>query len=1580
MTSRHHYSIPGASLLKPRAPSKQQPQKLSSGNASGPSRDTRQPSSSRAYYTQETLPRNNPPSRPPSASGYRTQQPAAHASGFLVPGGSRPPSVHRQSITPQPQASSSKTRLDTQDQRGYFSKMFGRRSSSAAPQVEDKHKSSYGHQRSTVTQMPPATYPVTAAMPSQPQTAATSNWAAYEALVRAREGEREERARQKTKEERIRGKEERMRSEHAAYKAKLEAEQIQVAATARANRTERSASRPGRDVRGMQEYESDTARRRQQAQQVSSAGYRQEQAHLSATQYIHPAYQHSTTNVTRTMTSVQDVQPAPVLQSSSHNPIVQIQPSASSHSTSASNQVHASRTVSAPAPVAPAASSANPPPNQVQSQSQSQDQAQGHPRRTVTPPPAPKVFPMYLPPGADERTRLLKEAAERDKESERQREHEREAEKAREREERRARRAERERQKEMERGERERQKEIERAERERQKEVERVERERQRDLERAEREKAKELERREKERLKALERAERERQKAVERTEQERLQERERERERQYRSSQKHRSHRDKTQSLSIHPAAGVTSGSDTERLNRKDARHRSQSYPTAFLVETQPLLIPPETRQIESRKNPVTTQTSVPAPEPIAMQESSSNQDVKYSQVQTHSPALPVPPPLADRHDQVVYPRSASTVPTSQFQQPVPQNLSEESRADLNVPGDTLIGSGHTTVSMTQWPEPFHPAMQSSKLVSIYASQGPPDRTPARSTQKLESSAQAAERPTTGLSFSHPSANGYGGLGRSSAQDRPSYRPPTTVPEHASTPVLTSVPRPQSGLSALPQAPSAVSLRHYMMSSQPQPPMNSTTHTTLTPDPDQHLRSDSGGMPSHVRTMVSGTSSQPPSAISPDPMSSAHVSYDRSSIVPTAVLSQGIGFGSSSHPFVEVAGAQEAPQVAGQIQQPASVSRAASNNSTRSPKLRDSSQLPIPSSNDALPAMSAPRAVSDESGATETGGSRQPHSQPTQTHQGVPHSQQQVFPAAPAAPMYSSLLNSSTSRASHDPSTTSHRHSVLLTQSHSQSHPQPLPSNYAHSTSNQEIFSNRHEDSSIGPTAAHVPVSAAGFASQNSHNQQPYNQQPHPYSNVSYNPSVNAHHHTQSQSHLQPELLMSSTGHVNSTSHMPTSRAHPSHPTPPAVNPSSQNLSTVLSSQSVHPSTTLYHNHFSPRPNDTPTQTRPQNSNDTPKPPPQQNSSQVPYPSGKAPGPSPGPAASATYVTSTHQSGPFIDDSPSSLGLDISLDSLPPPNKPQPQQPPPPSGHSDAQPTHTRPRSVIAATSTPMRVISQVYPPNYNPARGQSTDIPPPLTPSNSSRDSHEEILMTPSSLDPSGTQPQEITVTLQRSESQRSEKKKSGLFGLFRSNSKSKEPKEAKEQAGPRGYRTRRQTPAAQRTESVNQPRPTRQPLGTAEAATKPTKADPVAAERHVKHPRTQKHVPPPIAIPPHPIPYRLFTSKSKRYRTMSSASLEALDGTANNTVVGSPTSSRRSPTPSGAGPLTPPARDPIRAAREWRNNEERAFAGRGSHRRRRPGVTFDMTDDDTPKNGANVRLTRTSSLHGPRGESSE
>lgn len=84
----------------------------------------------------------------------------------------------------------------------------------------------------------------------------------------------------------------------------------------------------------------------------------------------------------------------------------------------------------------------------------------------------------------------------------------------------------------------------------------------------------------------------------------------------------------------------------------------------------------------------------------------------------------------------------------------------------------------------------------------------------------------------------------------------------------------------------------------------------------------------------------------------------------------------------------------------------------------------------------------------------------------------------------------------------------------------------------------------------------------------------------------------------------------------------------------------------------------------------------------------------------------------------------------------------------------------------------------------------------------------------------------------------------------------------------------------------------------------------------------------------------------PFRLL---SKRHRTVSVASVEAVDGTVANTVITGASSTRSST----AGRLSPPLRDPVIAAQEWRNREEADQMYRGTLRRRRPGVTFEVED---------------------------
>ncbi|GJJ12091.1 hypothetical protein Clacol_006332 [Clathrus columnatus] len=97
-----------------------------------------------------------------------------------------------------------------------------------------------------------------------------------------------------------------------------------------------------------------------------------------------------------------------------------------------------------------------------------------------------------------------------------------------------------------------------------------------------------------------------------------------------------------------------------------------------------------------------------------------------------------------------------------------------------------------------------------------------------------------------------------------------------------------------------------------------------------------------------------------------------------------------------------------------------------------------------------------------------------------------------------------------------------------------------------------------------------------------------------------------------------------------------------------------------------------------------------------------------------------------------------------------------------------------------------------------------------------------------------------------------------------------------------------------------------------------------------------------------------PPRPKSPKLFSSLklfSKRNRTMSTASMDALDGTTT-TVMNSPSSS--APDIPGAPP-SPPVRDALLATQEWRDDETNQFTK--SKRPHRPGVTFDCPEDVAP-----------------------
>ncbi|KAF8163233.1 hypothetical protein B0H34DRAFT_672281 [Crassisporium funariophilum] len=102
----------------------------------------------------------------------------------------------------------------------------------------------------------------------------------------------------------------------------------------------------------------------------------------------------------------------------------------------------------------------------------------------------------------------------------------------------------------------------------------------------------------------------------------------------------------------------------------------------------------------------------------------------------------------------------------------------------------------------------------------------------------------------------------------------------------------------------------------------------------------------------------------------------------------------------------------------------------------------------------------------------------------------------------------------------------------------------------------------------------------------------------------------------------------------------------------------------------------------------------------------------------------------------------------------------------------------------------------------------------------------------------------------------------------------------------------------------------------------------------------------------------------PFRYLTTR--RNRAVSVVSMEAQDGTAPNTVVGSPTASMHSQVPL----QPPPMRDPMAATEEWRNKEEADVHARTRirKRRQRPGVVFDVAEETPEDSRQRPKRTRT------------
>lgn len=579
--------------------------------------------------------------------------------------------------------------------------------------------------------------------------------------------------------------------------------------------------------------------------------------------------------------------------------------------------------------------------------------------------------------------------------------------------------------------------------------------------------------------------------------------------------------------------------------------------------------------------------------------------------------------------------------------------------------------------------------------------------------------------------------------------------------------------------------------------------------------------------------------------------------------------------------------------QVPSQAQLPTSVSRAASNNSNNSPSQRTLPQVAGVSQGGLFPPPGAvSRTPSNNSQVTMPGYSYQqgPQSQSTQGH----HTMQN--PAVQAIAMYSSAQNSSAaSRSSFVPS--NQQQHVLSAHSQPQPHSQPQhSSSYPYSTSTVSL-------QNVLPRSD--VRSSPSMSSQQQQQQYPM----HPSSssqNVHYSSNPSTYSHADTHTQPQAQGVSSASAYYASLSSHPSSYTASANAAQPP-NP------TAASSQQPHPSTPMYNNTGS-RSLETksPQQQQPPSSAQKASTPQQPTGEVHSYPSdgyetSRTPRPYDYPSNQYSS-SSSHQATSYLMatapqptsvKSPEPTSRHVSDSSVSLSRQQTPHQADLPSAatpkssvlqmlttQSIAQPTPVRSQQDIAA-STATRVALPGLASNRPSSRLQEFDSPPPLTPSTSSHESHEEILMTPSSLDTAKVEQQEVSVSIQRPE----KKKAGGIFGMFRSTSKS--PKESREldesKEHEHEHESRRTlTPGpSQRPEGGNKLRSMKLPPA---AAANPLKAETVPAKESAKLTKASaRHVPPPIAIPPHALAVRLVSSKSKRYRTMSAASLEALDGTA-------------------------------------------------------------------------------------------
>ncbi|KAF4608400.1 hypothetical protein EYR40_000745 [Pleurotus pulmonarius] len=265
---------------------------------------------------------------------------------------------------------------------------------------------------------------------------------------------------------------------------------------------------------------------------------------------------------------------------------------------------------------------------------------------------------------------------------------------------------------------------------------------------------------------------------------------------------------------------------------------------------------------------------------------------------------------------------------------------------------------------------------------------------------------------------------------------------------------------------------------------------------------------------------------------------------------------------------------------------------------------------------------------------------------------------------------------------------------------------------------------------------------------------------------------------------------------------------------------------------------------------------------------------------------------------------------------------------------------HPTTQPTSAS--QVPSSQSTQHGTIQQTgLPSGANPSTHMPTNgTARPLA----RKPSEESVLQTPSSL------AQSVPVSRSNSQASQQERtRKTSLLGMFRRGPKASQ--QANEPANatvpsevlPPTDRERSRVPPSQ---PVQPPPPKPSAYDRPHHAIPPTAVPKVRITPQPGHSnKPHGHAPPPKLFNP----FSYLTSK--RYRTVSAASLEAVDGTATNTAVASPTVSMHS-----QAPPPPPQRDVYVATQMWAQADYRG----------RPGVVFDVAEESRIE-GQKKPLTR-------------